>query len=191
MRELTYKLKFTERVSELLRSSEDVTVVQPAIQEIYDNLKQETPLAKDVEVTLVELSSLAGYFYQLDPTSPSAIMIEHVGYKSFLWQERYEWCLDDSYFNIDDIVGNLSDAELFRMFPENVRELHKLLKMQYWEFKPELFPLYDNRGPNDMREILSFDKNYVLAGLTLENIEVIRRQDWNRLCDNEERWFEE
>lgn len=190
MKELTYKSIFLIRVSELLNSCDDVLAVQPVLQAIYKDIHKETPLVKAIDVKLVESKYLFNYFYQIEPTSVYAIQVEHFDYKAFLWIERDEWCLDDGYFSIDRIAKELAKAEMFGRIPENVKELYQLLMDEYWSFKPVQFPVFDGLEPKDMDEVLSYDSNYVLAGKVLENIEVITRQDWDRLCDNEKHWFE-
>ena len=190
MRALEYKSEFSRRVSAVLSSNNDVVAVKPLLQEIYSGLDQETPLVQAVDVTLVESKCLFSYFYQIEPTSSFAIQIEHFDYKVFLWIEQEEWCLGDDLFDIDRIAEELSSAQMFGRIPENVKELHQLLKEEYWDFRPVKFPIFEGQEPKDMEEVLSYDRSYVLAGTMLDNLEVIERQDWERLCENEKHWFE-
>jgi hypothetical protein len=116
-------------------------------------------------------------------------MITHTNYDAYLWTDCDGWCLDDSLFNVDKIAIELANAPLFNKVPENVKELENLLLENIWCFEPGKLPSFKANRPQDDFEVLSWDNEYVLTGTSLENLTVLRREEWDKLCHRENNWF--
>lgn len=125
---------FKSEVHHLLSSMEDVKLACEKIKPIYSDLILDIPLLKPFEIELVKTKSLQyEVYYQSSPEmSKHSIAIINNSYEAFLWVDRDGWCLDDNFYNLDEIASSLCKAPAFENIPENVRELKSLIVEGRW-----------------------------------------------------------
>ena len=182
---------FKSEIHHLLSSLDDVKLAFEKIKPIYSDLILEIPLLKPFDIKLVKTKSLQyQVYYQSSPKmSKNSIVIVNNNYDAYLWVDCDGWCLDDSFNNVDEIASKLCKVPAFENIPESVRELKSLIVEGHWLYREGGFPVFGGEPPSDMREVLSWDSSDVLVGTNKENIEVMPRLEWQKLCERENSWF--
>ena len=191
MKSYLFKKQFSDEIIKVLSAASRVEDALVPLSSVYEAIIKSLPFISQFQLSLVKTESLRySVFYQGSPDmSENSIMISNVEYEAYLWIDSNKWCLDDDLYKVNEIAHQLSEAPLFNNIPENIRELEYLLKGKYWKFSTENLPCFGGEKPNDENEVLSWDKKYILAGTSLNNLAIIPRDEWNRLCNNESNWF--
>ncbi|WP_020405311.1 hypothetical protein [Hahella ganghwensis] len=190
MKEHHLKHKFEAEAKRILESSHDLTMANNLFRAYYDSMLSFIPCGVPFQVEIIDTESIRySVYYQSCPSmSEQALMITNVGYDAYLWMEDGGWVLDDDYYSTVEIAKALAETPLLNKIPENIRELKKLLDDGYWVFSPEQFPKFNDQPPCDTTEVLSWDDNYILTGTKSENMAIMTRNDWDKLCDREANW---
>lgn len=191
MKQYNHKEQFVSNIHELLKVSSNIQTTTFELGKIYTEATNEIKLAKPFKIELIDSESIQYSVYYQEPINMSSqtISITHKGYNVYLWMDSEGWCLDDSFYGYNEISISLANAPLFDKIPENVKELRPLMLDEYWEFKINEMPFYTGIKPTDSEEVLSWDDRYLLVGTNIENITLVSREDWDRLCNNECHWF--
>lgn len=177
-----YKQLFTA-----LNEIESIETLMSAIHETFKLVYDELPLLIPYEISLVETEALRySEFYQSGPElSRHAIEIRGIEYCEYIWRDTGEWVLADEYYNAEAIVQVICRAELFTQVPENVNDLMLLLRWRRWQFASQQLPNFGGLKPKDSLEVLSWDSNNLLVGTNIDNIEVVSRDEWDKLLARE------
>ncbi len=108
----------------------------------------------------------------------------------FIWKEDTNWYLDDYYHCTNhDISIKLSEFKVLQI-PANVFEIQKLITNGLWKFDKNNIPKLSEIEPDDVEEVISWDDQHVLIGTTVENLEVVSREEWVKIMQRE-KWFNE
>lgn len=193
MKEHLYKNTFRDKIKNILVTENEVEKAYLAFQNEYHSLDKNLAPAFPFELELIETESLRySVFYQGSvEMSERTIMITHKGYDAYLWTDIDGWNLDDDYNDVDEIVHHLALAPVIHKVPESVKELKKLLDEGYWSFNNGHLPSFKGEKPKDDVEVISWDSDFVLVGTKLDNLEIMKRNEWAKLCEREQNWFKE
>ncbi|MCP3923853.1 MAG: hypothetical protein GY714_14845 [Desulfobacterales bacterium] len=126
------------------------------------------------------------WYYDPKSQSKYSVLIERNGECCYIFREL-DWSLDDEISVNKQIADRLGDWEIFHA-PTNVRDIEALLKKNCWKFDKDKIPKIGDYPPEDTREILSWDKKYVLTGTTIDNMCRVTRDKWSEIC-RREYWF--
>ena len=193
MKEHHLKKRFKDEISNILQSEKDLEEALKPLKGIYRSIGLSLSPAFPFKLELIETESIRySVFYEGSPDmSKHTIMITNEGYEAYLWTDCDGWCLDDDYYDIEEISFQLSNAPIINKVPENVRELKKLLDDKYWSFNKGQLPSFEGDKPKDDDEVLSWDSAYVLTGTSLDNLASMKREEWDELCTREQNWFKQ
>ncbi|TQV88588.1 hypothetical protein [Aliikangiella coralliicola] len=193
MKEHHYKNTFRDNIKNILITEKDVEKAFLAFQDEYHSLDKNLAPAFPFELELTETESLRySVFYQGSvEMSEQTIVITHKGYDAYLWTDIDGWNLDNEHTDVDEIVRQLSSAPIINKVPESVKELKKLLDDGYWSFNNGQLPSFKGERPEDDKEVFSWDSDFVLVGNKLDNLEIMKRNEWAKLCEREQNWFRE
>ncbi len=160
-------------------------------REAFKLVYKEIPLLLPYELNLVKTEELRySEFYQTGPDlSEFAIEIKGSKYCEYLWKDLGDWVLADEFYTPAEIAEQVCNAPIFTQMPENVKELKWLLSEGCWRFMPEDLPKFGGITPEDSLEIISWDNQYLLVGTQLENIEMVSRDEWDRIRTRETYWL--
>ncbi|MEM9103930.1 MAG: hypothetical protein AAGB12_16600 [Pseudomonadota bacterium] len=185
------KKQFTEELRTALQSSIDIVETQKRLCLLYETLTQEIPCAKPFSISIIPIKEIQYSFFYTPISkemSLQALSITNTNYQAYLWLESQEWVLNDYDRDVVTISEELSKTPLLNKRPENIRELKYLVDNNFWIFRPEHFPVFSPEKPEDTDEVLSWDNQYVLAGTSASNMEIIKRSDWDALCRRDKDW---
>lgn len=185
------QIKIKKEIASLLDSTSSLNIVISELNLIYAQVISLFPLAKPVEIEVISSNKLTSLgFYQLDPNiSDEVLHIKQKGFSAYLWCETLGWCIDDESNDIKFISDRLVSTPFLDNEPRSVKELYDLLKGGIWSFNKDLFPNFAGNRPNDDIEVLSWDLKNVLIGTHIDNITVVSREEWDRLCEREIDWL--
>ena len=185
------QIKIKEEIVSLLCSTSDLDVVIYELGVIYSQVNSLFPLAKSVEIETINSNRLTSLgFYQLDPNiSDKVLHIKQKGFSAYLWYETRGWCIDDESNNIEFISEQLVSTPFLENEPKSVKELYDLIKGEIWSFNKGLLPNFGGNRPKDHNEVLSWDFKNLLVGTHSDNIAVVSRDEWDRLCERENGWL--
>ena len=193
MKEHHLKKRFKDEISNILLSEKDLEKALKPLKGIYHSIGLSLSPAFSFKLELIETKSIRySVFYEGSPDmSKHTIMITNESYEAYLWTDCNGWCLDDHYYDIEEISFQLSNAPIMNKVPENVRELKKLLDDKYWSFNNGQLPSFEGDKPKDDDEVLSWDSAYVLTDTRLDNLASMKREEWDELCAREQNWFKQ
>ena len=188
-----YKLqiKLKKEIALLLGSTSDLDLVISKLNLIYAQIISLFPLAKPIEIETINSNRLTSLgFYQLDPNiSDKVLHIKQKGFGAYLWYETPGWCIDDESNDIELISEQLVSTPFLENEPRSVKELRDLIKGDIWSFNKDLLPNFGGSSPKDNLEVLSWDLKNLLVGTHIDNITVISRDEWDKLCEREKGWL--
>ncbi|HEX9058683.1 MAG TPA: hypothetical protein VF941_00725, partial [Clostridia bacterium] len=171
-----------------LNHSTSIDVVYNKIRTYYENINREFNHIKEFEVGLVSTESVISepWFYDPKYYSEKAIEISQNDEKKHVWLSSGEW--ECERFNDNEMIAICLSSWTCFDFPKSMKSMLRLIKEGYWLLKPSL-PVLSEKNLIDINEVLSWDDKYVLTGTSIENIDVITIEHWERIVKNEA-WFE-
>ncbi len=185
------QIKIKKEIESLLRSTSNLDVVIYELGLIYSQVSSLFPLAKSVEIETINSNRLTSLgFYQLDKKiSDKVLHIKQKGFGAYLWHETRGWCIDDESNDIEFISEQLVSTPFLDNEPKSVKELYDLIKGEIWIFNKNLFPSFGGSCPKDRIEVLSWDLKNLLIGTNIDNMAVVSREEWDKLCEREKGWL--
>jgi len=191
MKKHEYLPIFEEKLIDILNHSKRIKPLFKKLNAAFKQIQLIIPLAKAVTIKLVETESLRySVFYQSgNNLSKHAIVILHNNYENYLWFDGGELYFNDDNLYSDDIAKCLASIPTLVSYPETVKDLYWLIKSDLWNFSLHRFPKFNDKPPEDIDEVLSWDETHLMIGNSINNIEIVTREYWDKLCFKEKNWF--
>lgn len=167
----------------ILNQSKDIDELFYKVNTYLQNINKDFKHIKDFEIGLIPTKSVVEpWYYDSNYYSEKAIEITQNKQKKYIWINDGQWESDYSDSN-DQIAGFLSTWLCFE-FPNNIKSMLRLIKEGYWLLSLDL-PILSEKLLVDTDEVYSWDDKYVLTGTSINNIEMITIEHWNRIIKNE------
>lgn len=184
--------KYISKFRDAFHKAKDVPDALSLLSCVYKEIESDHPYFSSFELVSIDTRRIQYTVYYQEPPgiSETTIKIKNIGYEGHIWKDGDGWCLDDTYWGADRISEELVKCFIVTNYPENVKELKALLEGGFWSLCPNL-PCFGGQLPEDINEVISWDRRFVLVGTKLDNLSITSRDDWDELCKREQNWFNE
>ena len=179
-----YKVEFIH----LFENTRDVEALSANLRQLFCKILSLYPCMRLPEFDVISTKSLQYSVWYQDPQAMTETLNIHQNQCDlYLWRcVDQKWYLDDLYHDVSEITEQiLKSIPAFHSIPENPKEVKTLLENGLMDFKPETFPKFSEKIPNDLNEVLTWDARFLLVGTNIENLKTYTLKEWEDLVQRE------
>lgn len=153
-----------------------------ALKNEYDNINKEFPWCNPFSVTIEETRDhITPWYYHPDTQSKNCVVVRQNVEVHAIWKEEDLWSLDDESNDIKIISNHLCQWKALDSL-RSVRGIKFLIEKGFWLFDAAIIPKLSGAPPDDMEEVISWDLKNILAGTKADNLYIVTREEWDRIC---------
>ncbi|MFW1858392.1 hypothetical protein [Acinetobacter defluvii] len=173
----------------IFQSTDDVEILLENLKNLFLKILQPYDCMVLPKFQIISTGSLQFSVWYQDPDAiTETLNIHQKKCDLYLWRcSDQKWYLDDLYSDMNDIAAQLlARIPIFHKIPENPKEVKTLLENGLMDFKPDNFPKFSEKTPNnDLEEVLTWDDRFLLVGTDIENLKIYSVREWNDLIKRE------
>ena len=184
------KVETAQEILRLLQTCAEIDLLFPELRKYFEFISRQVPWIDSFMLTCEKTSQhIEFYYYDPETQSAEAIVLKQNSEFQFLFREEDHWNLNDEVRDNEEIAREILTWSALRD-PQTVREVMDLIKNGFWRFDAQQIPKLSGEPPVDLREVISWDDKCVLTGTTIQNMDVITREEWQRIVAREH-WYDE
>lgn len=179
-----YKAEFVH----IFQSTDDVEILLENLKKLFLKILHPYAYMALPKFQIISTESLQFSVWYQDPDAiTETLNIVQRPCDLYLWRcSDQQWYLNDLYDDINEISDKIiTRIPIFNSIPENPKEVKILLENSLMDFKPEIFPKFSEKTPNDLNEVLTWDDWFLLVGTSVENLKIYSHKERDDLIRRE------